>query len=74
MCESNCPADSMVSGEGGRGGIAAGAGAQIPLQPAVQVLEDHGVAGISLQPVEHPMPEQVELPEGGCDCVGSPYV
>lgn len=38
MCESNGPADTKVSGEGG-GGISPGAGAQISLQPAVQPME-----------------------------------
>ncbi|GAB0207147.1 AN1-type zinc finger protein 5-like [Grus japonensis] len=40
----------------------------VPLQP----MKDDGGADIHLQPVEDPMPEQVEAPEGGCDPVGSP--
>ncbi|GAB0204715.1 AN1-type zinc finger protein 5-like [Grus japonensis] len=40
----------------------------VPLQP----MEDDGGAGIHLQPMEDPMPEQVEAPEGGCDPMGSP--
>ncbi|GAB0183389.1 AN1-type zinc finger protein 5-like [Grus japonensis] len=41
----------------------------VPLQP----MEDDGGADINLQPVEDPMVEQVEAPEGGCDPVGSPH-
>ncbi|GAB0191968.1 EH domain-containing protein 4 [Grus japonensis] len=33
---------------------------------------DDGGADIHLQPLEDPMPEQVETPEGGCDPMGSP--
>ncbi|GAB0209971.1 AN1-type zinc finger protein 5-like [Grus japonensis] len=40
----------------------------VPLQP----MEDDGGADIHLQPMEDPMPEQVDVPEGGCDPVGSP--
>ncbi|GAB0209165.1 mitochondrial enolase superfamily member 1 [Grus japonensis] len=40
----------------------------VPLQP----MEDDGGADIHLQPVEDPTPEQVEVPEGGCDPMGSP--
>ncbi|GAB0185546.1 structural maintenance of chromosomes protein 6 [Grus japonensis] len=40
----------------------------VPLQP----MEVNGGADTHLQPVEDPMPEQVEAPEGGCDPVGSP--
>ncbi|GAB0176237.1 AN1-type zinc finger protein 5-like [Grus japonensis] len=36
-------------------------------------MEVHGGADIHLQPMEDPMPEQVETPEGGCDPVGSPH-
>ncbi|KAK4829703.1 hypothetical protein QYF61_006078 [Mycteria americana] len=35
----------------------------VPLQP----MEVHGGADIHLQPVEDPMLEQVDVPEGGCD-------
>ncbi|GAB0205653.1 mitochondrial enolase superfamily member 1 [Grus japonensis] len=40
----------------------------VPLQPT----EVHSGADIHLQPVEDPMPEQVEASEGGCDPMGSP--
>ncbi|GAB0190182.1 AN1-type zinc finger protein 5-like [Grus japonensis] len=39
----------------------------VPLQP----MEVDGGADIHLQPVEDPMPEQVDAPKGGCDPVGS---
>ncbi|GAB0204317.1 hypothetical protein GRJ2_002897300 [Grus japonensis] len=39
----------------------------VPLQP----LEDDGGADIHLQPMEDPMLEQGDAPEGGCDPVGS---
>ena len=35
----------------------------VPLQP----MEVNGGAGIHLQPVEDPMLEQVDVPEGSCD-------
>ncbi|KAK4828632.1 hypothetical protein QYF61_000280 [Mycteria americana] len=35
-------------------------------------MEVNGGADIQLQPVEDPTPEQVDVPEGGCDPVGSP--
>ncbi|PKU38096.1 ubx domain-containing protein 4 [Limosa lapponica baueri] len=35
-------------------------------------MEVHGGADINLQPVEDPTPEQVDVPEGGCDPMGSP--
>ncbi|GAB0209825.1 AN1-type zinc finger protein 5-like [Grus japonensis] len=73
--------DTEVSEEGGGGG-APRTRAEIPLQPVVktmvrqavplQPMEDDGGADIHLQPVEDPMPEQVEAPEGGCDPMGSP--
>ncbi|GAB0209175.1 AN1-type zinc finger protein 5-like [Grus japonensis] len=72
--------DTKVSEEGGGGGVP-GARAEIPLQPVVktmvkqavplQPVEVNGKADIRLQPVEDPMPEQVEAPEGGYDPVGS---
>ena len=40
----------------------------VPLQP----MEVRGGADIHLQPMEDPMPEQVDVPKGGCDPVGSP--
>ncbi|GAB0179482.1 AN1-type zinc finger protein 5-like [Grus japonensis] len=40
----------------------------VPLQP----MEVNGGADIHLQPMEDPMPEQVEAPKGGCDPMGSP--
>ncbi|GAB0179334.1 acid sphingomyelinase-like phosphodiesterase 3b [Grus japonensis] len=80
-CERNNSADTKVSEEGGGGG-APGAGAEIPLQPVEktmvrqavprQPMEVHGGADSHLQPMEDPMPEQVDAPEGGCDPVGSP--
>ncbi|CAM9264732.1 unnamed protein product, partial [Bubo scandiacus] len=55
---------------------------QIPLQPVVktmmrqavplQPMEVNSGADILLQPVEDPTPEQVNVPEGGCDPMGSP--
>ncbi|PKU38023.1 hypothetical protein llap_11679 [Limosa lapponica baueri] len=41
----------------------------VPLQPT----EVHGGTDIHLKPMEDPMPEQVDAPEGGCDPVGSPH-
>ena len=68
-CERNNSADTKVREEEGGGG-APGAGAEIPLQPMVktmvrqavplQPMEVHGGADIHLQPVEDPMPEQVD--------------
>ncbi|GAB0207612.1 acid sphingomyelinase-like phosphodiesterase 3b [Grus japonensis] len=82
ICEKNNSVDTKVSEEG-EGGGAPGAGAEIPLQPVVktmvrqaiplQPMEVHGGADIHLQPVEDPMPEQVDAPKGGCDPVGSPH-
>ncbi|KAK4830527.1 hypothetical protein QYF61_011506 [Mycteria americana] len=76
ICERNNSADTKISEEGGGGG-ASGTRAEIPLQPvvktmvrqgvALQPMEVHGRADIHLQPVEDPMPEQVDVPEGGCD-------
>ena len=61
--------DTKVSEEG-RGGGAPGAGADIPLQPMgktmvrqavpLQPMEVHGGADLHLQPMEDPMPEQVD--------------
>ena len=55
--------------------------AEIPLQPVrktmvrqavhLQPREVHSGADIHLQPVEDPTPEQVDVPEGGCDPVES---
>ncbi|KAK4806178.1 hypothetical protein QYF61_001101 [Mycteria americana] len=66
--ESNNPADTKVSEEGGGEGPP-GARAEIPLQLVVktmvrqavplQPMEEHGGADIHLQPVEDPMPEQI---------------
>ena len=51
---------------------------QIPLQPMVKTIVTqavpmgvYGGADSHLQPMEDPMPEQVDVPEGGCDPVGS---
>ena len=81
ICERNNSADTKVSEEGGGGG-APGTRAEIPLQPLVktmvrqavslQPMEVHGGADIHLQPVEDPTLQQVDVPEGGCDPVGSP--
>ncbi|GAB0205655.1 hypothetical protein GRJ2_003031100 [Grus japonensis] len=76
-CERNNFAGTKVSAEGGAGG-APGTGAEIPLQPLEKTMvrqavpcspwrKDEGVQRFHLQPVEDPMPEQVEAPEGGCD-------
>ncbi|GAB0190893.1 AN1-type zinc finger protein 5-like [Grus japonensis] len=40
---------------------------------ALQPMEVHGGADIHLQPMEDPMLEQVDEPEGGCDSMGSPH-
>ncbi|GAB0189819.1 AN1-type zinc finger protein 5-like [Grus japonensis] len=37
----------------------------------LQAMEVHGGADIHLQPVQDPMPEQVEAPKGRCDPMGS---
>ncbi|KAK4815368.1 hypothetical protein QYF61_001356 [Mycteria americana] len=81
ICWINNSADTKVSEEGGGGG-APGTRAEIPLQPMVktmvrqavplQPMEVNGGADIHLQPVEDPMPEHVDMPEGGCDPVESP--
>lgn len=39
----------------------------VPLQP----VEVHGGAETHMQPVEDPMPEWVDVPQGGCDPVES---
>ncbi|GAB0185600.1 AN1-type zinc finger protein 5-like [Grus japonensis] len=39
----------------------------------LQPMEVHGGADIHLQPVENPTLEQVEVPQGGCDPMGSPH-
>ena len=69
ICERNNSADTKVS-EGGGGGGAPGARAEIPLQPLVktmvrqavplQPMEVHGGADTHLQPMEDPTPEQVD--------------
>jgi len=82
ICERNNYADTKVfrglhqSEEGGGRG-ASGARAEIPLQPVeknmvrqaahLQPMEVHGGEDIHLQPVDDPMPEQIDAPEGGCD-------
>jgi len=40
----------------------------VPLQP----MEVHSGAGVHLQLVEDPMPEEVDVPKGGCDAVEGP--
>ncbi|KAK4821754.1 hypothetical protein QYF61_000815 [Mycteria americana] len=76
ICERNNSAGTKVSEEGGGGG-APDTRAEIPLQPLVktmvrqavplQPMEVHGGADIHLQPMEDPMPEQVDVPKGVCD-------
>jgi len=34
---------------------------------SLQPMEVHSGADLHLQPMEDPMPEQVDVPEGGCD-------
>jgi len=79
-CEKNDSADTKVSEEVG-GGDAPGAGAEIALHPMektmvrqadpLQPMEVHSAADTHLQPREDPTPEQVDVPKGGCDPVGS---
>jgi len=67
--ERNNSADTKVSEEGGGGG-APGTGAEIPLQPMektmvrqavpLQPVEVHSGVDTHLQPMEDPMPEQVD--------------
>ncbi|GAB0207488.1 hypothetical protein GRJ2_003214500 [Grus japonensis] len=78
--ERNNYADTKVSEEG-EGGGAPGAGEKIPLQPVVksavmqvvplQPMEVHGGADIHLQPVKDPTLEQMDMPKGDCDPVGT---
>ncbi|GAB0209312.1 AN1-type zinc finger protein 5-like [Grus japonensis] len=73
--------DTKVSEEGGGEGNP-GTRAEIPLQSVektmvrqavpLQPMEVNGGADIHLQPMEDPIPEQVDTPEGGFDPVGSP--
>jgi len=81
ICERNNSADTKVGEEEGGGG----AGAEIPLQPmektmvrqavALKPMEVHSGSDLHLQTVEDPMPEQVDVPEEGCDlwraCAGA---
>jgi len=79
ICERNNSADTKVS-EGGGGG-APSTRSEVPLQPVeqtmvrqavpLQPMEVHGGADIHLQLMEDPTPEQVDVPEGGSDPVGS---
>ncbi|GAB0186261.1 AN1-type zinc finger protein 5-like [Grus japonensis] len=39
---------------------------------SLQPMEDDGGVDVCLQPVEDPMLEQVDAPEGGCGPMGSP--
>ena len=76
ICERNNSSDTKVSEEGAGGG-APGTKSEFPLQPMektmvrqavpLQPVEVHGGAVIHLQPLDHPTPEQVKVPEGGCD-------
>ncbi|PKU42985.1 protein pxr1-like [Limosa lapponica baueri] len=82
MSERNNSADTKVSEEGGGGG-APGTGGEIPLQPMMktmvrqavplQPMEVHGGAQIHLQPMEDPMSEQGNVPEGDCDPMESQH-
>jgi len=82
LCERNNSANTTVSEEGGAGG-APGVGAEIPLQPMekttvrqavpMQPMDVHRGTDTHLQPVENPMLEQVNVPEAGCEPVGSPH-
>jgi len=82
LCERNNSADTKVSEEGGEGG-ALDARAEISLQPVektmvrqavpLQPMEVNSGADIHLQPTEDPMPEQMDVPKGGCDPVESPW-
>jgi len=79
-CERNNSADSKVRQDGGTGD-APGAGGEIPLQPVMktmvrqavplQPMGVHSQADIHLQPMEDPMLEQVDIPKGDWDCMGS---
>ena len=81
ICKRNNSADTEISEEGGGGG-APGTGAELPLQPMMktmvrqavplQPMEVNGGADLHLQPGKDPTPEQGDVPEGGCDPVGSP--
>ena len=78
-CNPHSPSPCAARGGGG----APGTGAEIPLQPVgktmvrqavpLQPMDVRGGADIHLQPVEDPTPEQVDVPEAGCDPVGSPH-
>ncbi|KAK4806933.1 hypothetical protein QYF61_027300 [Mycteria americana] len=82
ICERNNRADTKVSEEGGGGGVP-GARAEIPLQPVVKTMVRQVVPlqpvvktmlrqAVPLQPMEDPMPEQMDVPKGGCDPHGQP--
>jgi len=80
LCERNNSADTKVYEEGGAGG-GPGTRAEIPLQPMekttvsqnvpLQPMEVHCRADLHLQPMEDSKPEQVDVPQGGYDPVGS---
>ncbi|PKU46070.1 protein pxr1-like [Limosa lapponica baueri] len=82
ICERNNSAGPKVSEEGGGGG-APGTGAEIPLQPMVKTMVRHSVplqpmevnsgTDIYLQPIEDPMPEQADVPEGSCHPLETPH-
>ncbi|KAJ7420692.1 suppression of tumorigenicity 5 protein isoform x4 [Willisornis vidua] len=61
-CERNSSTDTKVSDEGG-GGVAPGAGAEIPVEPIVKTMVRQAVP---LKPAEHPRWRKW-MPEGGCD-------
>ena len=80
-CVRTNSANTKVTEEGGGGG-APGVGAEILLQPMeeimvrqavlLQPMEVHSGAELHLEPREDPTLEQVDVPEGGCDPMGTP--
>jgi len=77
ICVRKNSADTKISEEAG----APGTGAELPLQTMektmvrqavpLQPMEAHSGADIHLQLVEDSMPQQVDVPKGGCDFVES---
>jgi len=79
LCERNNSADTKVSEEGGGGG-APGTRAEIPLQPVEQIMTTQAVPcspwrstveQISIYSPGRTPCQSREMPEGGCDPVGS---
>lgn len=81
MCERSNSADTKVGAEAGGGGVP-DVGVEIPLQLVaktvgrqavpLQSMEANQGAETHLKPVEGPVLEQVDVPEEGCDPMGSP--